>query len=123
MWRNWNPHTWLVGSENRPPRENLYMNPHSSRIHSSRKVETSNCPSTLNGGTQLHTMQYCLATEGKALTLTAAWKNLTNVLTERNQAQGLHVVGFHLHTTRESIETEGMGVVSRAGGGELGETA
>ena len=56
-------------------------------------------------------------------TLTAAWKNLTNVLTERNQAQGLHVVGFHLHTTRESIETEGMGVVSRAGGGELGETA
>ena len=65
-------------------------------------------------------MQYCLATEGKALTLTAAWKNLTNVLTERNQAQGLHVVGFHLHTTRESIETEGMGVVSRAGGGELG---
>ena len=65
-------------------------------------------------------MEYCLATERKALTLTTAWKNLKNVLTERNQASRPHVVGFHLYKTGESIETESMGVVSRAGGGGTG---
>ena len=94
------------------------MNLHSSMMHSSRKVETNNCLSTLNGGTQFHTMEYCLAIEREALILTAAWTK--NMLTERSLRQRPHDAGFHLYKMGESIETRSMAVVSRAGGREMG---
>lgn len=71
------------------PRRNLHMNVHSSVIHNSQKVETTQV--FINKWTNKmwysHIMEYLVIKWNEVLIHATAWINLENMLSESNQLQ------------------------------------
>ena len=101
-------------------KNDLYTNVHSSTIHNSQNLETTQTSiSWLNKMWYIHTMKYYLATErNEVLIHVATWMNLIHIMwNERNQThKRLRIAWFHLKETfgtDQSIETESRLVTAR----------
>ena len=90
--RNSTPRYLLKKILNMGPAKNLYMSIHSSIIHDSQRVKTTQCLSADEWMSKLwsvHTMEYYLAIKrNEVLTNATIWINLENsILSERSQIQ------------------------------------